>query len=371
MRLLVIDRGITLGSPEGHQAIPFHMYGRELKEQLGLTVDQVTAWKPAEVEAAVRERPADVALVLLDWALSPREAAEACDRMRAIPNGPRIAFMDHLDPIGSPFLEVAEHVDCYVKRQHLADPALYLKDYQGGHPFTHFLAETMGYDLGGWFFASKPGPTFADKLTTSWNLGVTPRYRSRLRVARRLRGLWRFRPFAIHQRFSPMPVPGKKREWYEQYRDKAAEILRPLASRYRMTGTGRVDHRVYLAELCASKVVVSPFGWGEVCFRDYETVVTGGLLVKPNMDHVVTRPNIYKAFETYVPVKWDLSDLVETCEYYLTHPKESMRIIANAQDALTDYYEKGGFVEDVQRLIEVATRPRVGEAVSTPAPPQS
>lgn len=356
MRLLVVHRGKKLGSPEGHQTIPFDMYEQELKERLGLQVEQVAALTLEEVEAAVREHPADVASIMLSWRVKPAEAAEMLDRIRATPGSPHIAFMDYTAPAGSPFLSLISHVDCYVKRQRLVDDSLYQRDYAGGHPFTDFLVSQMGYDLGGWFFATKPDPAHLDRMVTGWNLGVTPRYRSRLRMARRLRALWRLRPIDIHQRFSPEPVDGKPREWYEEYRHQAALKLAPLKARWRMTGTGRIHHRRYLAELCASKVVVSPFGWGEVCFRDYEAVVTGSLLVKPSMEHLETHPDIYKAHETYVPVKWHLSDLSDACEHYLNHPKEATRIIANAQDVLHDYYERGGFVEDVRKMMEVALR---------------
>jgi len=354
-RLLVVNRGLGLGSPEGHQAIPFKMYEGELRERLGLVVEQVTAMDLEEVEAAVRTRPADLALIFLSWSVPPAEAGEFLDRLRSIPDCPRLVLMDYLAPAGSPFLSLASRVDCYVKRQHLADLSLYQRDYEGGHVFTDFLARELGYDLDGWFFATKPDPASLDRIVTGWNLGVTPRYRRQLRLCRRLRPLWRLRPFDIHRRFDP-GLMDKKREWYEVYREQAALKLDPLSPKYRLTGAGRIHHRVYLAELLASKLVVSPFGWGEVCFRDYEAVVTGALLVKPSMDHLVTHPDIYRPHETYVPVRWDLSDLAEVCDYYLSRPSEAQRIIRNAQDALLAYYDGGGFVEDVRRFRDVAFR---------------
>jgi hypothetical protein len=96
----------------------------------------------------------------------------------------------------------------------------------------------------------------------------------------------------------------KKLEWYQRYRESLLERLVPMEGRWRMTGRARVGSKRYLAELLLSRVVVSPFGWGEVCFRDYEAVAAGCLLVKPSMDHVRTQPDIYRAGQTYVSVRW-------------------------------------------------------------------
>ena len=47
--------------------------------------------------------------------------------------------------------------------------------------------------------------------------------------------------------------------------------------------TGMVSQNRYYGELAEAKIVFSPFGWGEVCFRDFEAVTAGALLLKPDM----------------------------------------------------------------------------------------
>jgi spore maturation protein CgeB len=101
-----------------------------------------------------------------------------------------------------------------------------------------------------------------------------------------------------------------------------------------------------------SKVVFSPFGWGEVCFRDYEAVACGCLLVKPSMSHVATSPDIFVPDQTYVPVKWDFSDLCQKIEFYLSRPDEASRIAENAHRVLSTYYAHAGFVADVHRSLD-------------------
>jgi len=129
------------------------------------------------------------------------------------------------------------------------------------------------------------------------------------------------------------------------------KALDPLASKYTCSDYQRVPRREYILELMRSKVTFSPFGWGEVCFRDYEAVACGSLLVKPSMAHLITSPNIYIEYETYVPVRWDLSDCAQTIDHYLRHPADAERIARNAQRVLRDYFAEGRFVDDVARSL--------------------
>ena len=66
-----------------------------------------------------------------------------------------------------------------------------------------------------------------------------------------------------------------------------------------------------------SKLGLSPFGMGELCYRDLELIQWGCLLIKPDMSKVITEPDFFKPMETYIPVKPDWSDLNETIEKVL------------------------------------------------------
>lgn len=99
------------------------------------------------------------------------------------------------------------------------------------------------------------------------------------------------------------------------------------------------------------RLVFSPFGWGELCLRDYEAICSGCLLLKPDIAHLRTSPDVFVPGETYVPIRWDLSDLGEACEKYLSDEKTAASMARAAQDRLSRYYEHGGFVADVRRLL--------------------
>jgi hypothetical protein len=114
--------------------------------------------------------------------------------------------------------------------------------------------------------------------------------------------------------------------------------MRPLAPRRRVAfGEQRVDHAAYCAELLASRVCLSPFGHGEVCFRDFEAVRAGCLLVKPDMAHLVTQPDVYRDGVTCAVVRWDWSDLAAVVDRRLDDLDGTARIVAAAQAALAPY----------------------------------
>ena len=91
-----------------------------------------------------------------------------------------------------------------------------------------------------------------------------------------------------------------------------------------------------------------------MCFRDYEVVACGTLLIKPDITHVRAKPDIFRADETYVPIKWDLSDLGEKVNYYISHPDEAKRIAHAGRRCLMRYFEQGEFIDHFKDCLDLA-----------------
>ena len=72
--------------------------------------------------------------------------------------------------------------------------------------------------------------------------------------------------------------------------------------------TKKISYLSYLREMYKYSSFISPFGWGERCFRDFESIILGKVLIKPNCEHIITWPNIYQD-NMYVSIDWDLSNL--------------------------------------------------------------
>lgn len=234
------------------------------------------------------------------------------------------------------------YVDLYYNKSLLKDRGLYTTRLYGNELFTDYYHNHYGVN-------DDPDRTtdpISDaallvRLRMSWNVGIgdfpRARFRQRVGVAlARLLGIDWSRPFA---RRSNPPMRGNTGQYAVHarfgYQSQASITCQRRIIQEKIAGhpaflTGKVAQRQYNHEVQNSRIVLSPFGWGELCFRDYEAVQSGALLVKPDMSHLETWPDIFKAGETYIPVAWDGSDVVEKCEYYLAHEHERKRIVENA-----------------------------------------
>jgi hypothetical protein len=353
---LILARGERTASPTGHQVQGFRMFEDDLRRSLGFTFEMRHIQTLEEIRSGLESASADpnqfdMVMVMPNWSDPADELIEIFAGFAALEQRPRLVMLDYYAPTCSPHFGVLPYVDLYIKRQTLSDPELYQRDYAGGFIYSDFVQDRFGFDLAGWQFGSTPDPTHIHKLVSGWNLGVCYRNRKLLKMTSLYPMPWSLRPIAINRRVGNINRAGKQ-EWYQFSRGKLLDEIEPLEGNRRMTGTGRSSAKRYFAELGLSKITLSPFGWGEVCFRDYEAIVCGSLLVKPDMSHLETSPNIYIPGETYVPIPWDFAGAAEVCEKYLKDPKESRRIIRNGREALREYFDRGGFVRDIERVLK-------------------
>jgi hypothetical protein len=104
---------------------------------------------------------------------------------------------------------------------------------------------------------------------------------------------------------------------------------------------GKVNKVNYLKELSQSQIGLSPGGHGEICYRDFEIFMTGGLLCKTNMDHLKTWPNFYEPFETYIPFNNDYSDLHEKLRFFNENKDIRLKIAKKGQEVFKHYQGAG------------------------------
>lgn len=105
----------------------------------------------------------------------------------------------------------------------------------------------------------------------------------------------------------------------------------------------KLPYDQYINTLYQSKLALSPFGMGEVCYRDFEVLEFGVALVKPDMSRVDTYPNIFIENETYIPVEPDWSNLNEKVLEALANPEKISYIRDNARKAYQEQYTVHNF----------------------------
>ncbi|MCX7025040.1 MAG: glycosyltransferase [Spirochaetes bacterium] len=253
----------------------------------------------------------------------------------------RIAFFHDDAGGGIPRLEVLPFVDLFYSKALFRDRTLYGKTLYGKELYSdwyHRKYEVV--DPGARERQVESRPEQLAKLRLSWNIGIGDYPRGKLRqragvVASIALGFRAAGPFYSGKRLPPDPVarnPGTLpvharialagRPSIAHQRAMILERIRGVPEFL----TGTVSQRRFNAEMTMSKIVLSPFGWGELCLRDFEAVISGALLLKPDMSHLETWPDIFIPGETYVPFDWDAAELVGRAEFYLANDGERKRI---------------------------------------------
>lgn len=226
----------------------------------------------------------------------------------------RLIYCDTTDSSGSLLTDLLPIVHGYAKSQLIRDRAAYLTPMYGHRPFTDYYHREQGItDAEPEYSPAVTDRTLLSKLRVSWNSGLADYS---------LHGPTRM---ALYQR---LPLPGLLR-FPQPSRSPSASRPHGISSRFgvdyqratvsfqrksiREKLAGRIDtrklsRRGYVRELETSKVVVSPFGYGEITLKDFEVFLTGGLLLKPDMTHMETWPDLFRGGNTMLAHRWDLSD---------------------------------------------------------------
>ena len=124
---------------------------------------------------------------------------------------------------------------------------------------------------------------------------------------------------------------------YTKHRNGGWKELEKIKDKYNIV-KGQSSPQSFISIMKRSKIGLSPFGMGELCYRDLELVQHGCLLLKPDMSKVITEPDFFKPMDTYVPLKPDWSDLNETIEKVLANFKDYQYIIDNARQKVVEMY---------------------------------
>jgi len=255
--------------------------------------------------------------------------------------GIKVLVFDNDDSSGGRQWELIQHIDILVKKQVMKNRVYYTANY-GLYSYKPFVKsyEVDITDSDYKEFMPCP-PDQLHKIKLGWNIGMKD-YRYfplsqyyPVGTSRLLNNLYKMPKFTEpssdrHYDSSFRGEIKKENEVYSYQRNKVIDLFKKKSSESMITG-GIVSRREYMKEMENSKIVVSPYGWGEVCYRDFEAILSGSLLVKPSMEHLETYPDIYKENDTYVPLEWDMRDLESTLSEILKNYEDYIPVIKNAQ----------------------------------------
>jgi hypothetical protein len=269
-----------------------------------------------------------------DWS---KQRAQALPWLEHVRNRvDRVIFFDRASSAGVVVPDIFPFVDQYLKTTLYADRRHYGRPVYGARLFAEYYNRRDGVS-DDQNLTSKPLAAEAiAKLGVSWNTGLAnygffgstlSRLYRRLPLHPLLRGPFRYaapgndRPNDLSCRITTSYS-------YETVAWQRKQIVQHLAARMQ---TSRISRLGYFRELSTSKVVLSPFGYSEINYKDFEAFVCGCALVKPDMSHLETWPDYFVPGETYVPHAWDLSDLDQVLDNLLAHPEKRQALAAKGQ----------------------------------------
>ncbi|WP_020614563.1 hypothetical protein [Sediminispirochaeta bajacaliforniensis] len=261
------------------------------------------------------------------------------DRFRTVVYFDDTASADELNTAVFPY------VDIYYKKQLQRDRDVYTRPSYGKRAFTDYYHRTCGLVDDNEEIRPALLPEELRKLHLAWNLGIGCYPKSKIRngLARRLEPLWGMKAMRFlysspeRYRGSVKRIPRISARFGTNFDRRTVafhrEIFLKQAESNSLFLTGRVSLRQFNQEMRQVRAVLSPFGWGEICFRDFEAILNQSVLIKPDMSHIETWPDVYLPDETYVSVDWDGKNLLERCNTVMDTTLELERLRSNAYEA--------------------------------------
>lgn len=329
---------------------PLHFYRDALAGELGLSFREELSDRLDEKLAALRAFRGELVVLSVplrqDGAITSRAAVRQFVRAARAATAARLVFFDPGDSTISPYFDVLPDVDSFWMPFTFRDRWLYARHFAGGNVYADFLhrhglAATSANEYHDELFGSSPASDQVHKIRTAWNWAFWRRLVTLSGAApggaRDLDVVCRVWPYC---------------GWCREHRSRCIELLRTLAHRHVVEATSeKVPRAAYYRELAHARISFSPFGWGEICPKDFESILYGAVLMKPSVAHVATFPDVLAEGETYVPVHWDLSDLADRVTRLLDHPQDAALIAQNAAERYRAAVSAASFVGHLRDLL--------------------
>jgi hypothetical protein len=247
--------------------------------------------------------------------------------------------------------KVIDACDTYIKKHQFSDLNAYKRGYHGKTNLTDYAHQKFGVDFSA-NIIPETAPLKDDqiaKIVLGWNIGLDDKIYDLSRDVS-VDSLCKPKTIDISCRASVTPD-----NWIYGMRNGAVEAMRALEGKMRVHApNNRVPQQEYYNEMLSSWLTLSPFGYGELCWRDFEAILCGSILVKPDMSHVATYPDIFILGETYLPVAWDYSNLEEVCTGVLQNTEQRDQIRRTARETLLKALTAQSFIARLENTMKAA-----------------
>lgn len=276
------------------------------------------------------------------WLTDPRNRHEQLEKLLAhLPNDVTKAYLDSFANNDIRWAGVFESTDLYYKKSLFSDQSQFTSPTYGHTNLTDYYGRLYGLEdnVTDWGVPSSVFP----KLRLAPNFLTDPYLSGELLAEPQETPTTR--EIDLHARLGGTSAEG----WYGEMRRQAAHAVDRLSGLRVAKGNG-VSRRMFWQELQSSKACFSPFGYGELCWRDIEAIAAGAVLIKPDMSHLRTEPDLYRDGETYIACRWDFSDLSEKVSEILADNEKRLFLADNAKRVARTYLQTAGPVSTYSDL---------------------
>jgi len=116
---------------------------------------------------------------------------------------------------------------------------------------------------------------------------------------------------------------------------KGIELIQNLKTKYKVI-TGKFVYEEFINILRNTKICISPQGWGEFSYKEYEAVCNGCIVIK-NCDYrIKSNPNIY---DNIIYCNFNYDNLIDKLEDILPNSIEYQTLVDNGQNKILNFNE--------------------------------
>jgi len=231
----------------------------------------------------------------------------------------------------------------YVKKHILKDRNLYNFEYPKlRYHFNEVAKSLKGSGLESY---KRPVPYTVQfhKLFLGWNLGTGDKFKGFLN------------DFPVLDKDLDIHCSVKmnlRKQHYSKHRQTCFYTTNEVAEKNGYSYSGKVKGQVYKTMLRRAKVGLSPWGLGEVCFRNFEIMIRGAICIAPDSSHVETWPDIYQPYKTYVPCNINFDNLEEVLADLLSNYRKRKQIAVTAFQYMRHCWQAEVFVSRFCTMME-------------------
>ena len=221
-------------------------------------------------------------------------------------------FLIYCDNEASLFVnsKIHKYVDFYLKSKLPRDENYYNFEYYGLRSYTDFYHKKFNIIDNKADYSEILSKEDQSKNILGWNNGICD-YSLFSNLKRTIFSLTKFTKLLKFNVKTNIKKINLSSRIIQNYSRNTINFQRDyiLKNFSKIANTERVNKLKYFNELSQSYSSLSPFGWGEICYRDFEIFFNSSMLIKPSMNHIRTWPDYYRHEDTYIGFNWDFSNL--------------------------------------------------------------